>query len=102
MGLFVDRPKTPTLQRGDAPFIGVVQSAYLLDPAPAAMWAVYMLLAAIAVAVAWAGFSQVDIVAKANGHADVLCGAVATRDGEGRAAMALESQVLTNCPWAPH
>ena len=68
MGLFSDRPKVPELQRGDAPYIGVVQSAYLLDPAPAAMWAVYMLLAAIACAVAWAGFSQVDIVAKANGR----------------------------------
>lgn len=68
MGLFADRPRTPELQRGDVPYIGAVQSAYLLDPAPAAMWAVYLLLAAIACAVAWAGFSQVDIVAKANGR----------------------------------
>lgn len=68
MGIFADRPKGPELQRGDVPYIGSVQSAYLLDPAPAAMWAVYLLLAAIALAVAWAGFSQVDIVAKANGR----------------------------------
>lgn len=68
MGIFADRPKGPELQRGDVPYIGSVQSAYLLDPAPAAMWAVYLLLAAIALAVAWAGLSQVDIVAKANGR----------------------------------
>ncbi len=40
----------------------------MLDPAPAAMWAVYLLLAAIGLAIAWAGFAQVDIVAKANGR----------------------------------
>jgi adhesin transport system membrane fusion protein len=68
MGVFSSRKKGPELQRGDAPYIGSVQAAYLQDPAPAAMWAVYLLLAAIALAIAWAGFAQVDIVAKASGR----------------------------------
>ncbi|KPF49123.1 hypothetical protein D621_15110 [beta proteobacterium AAP51] len=68
MGVFSSRKKGPELQRGDAPYIGSVQAAYLQDPAPAAMWAVYLLLAAIALAITWAGFAQVDIVAKASGR----------------------------------
>ncbi|KPF43971.1 hypothetical protein IP87_14555 [beta proteobacterium AAP121] len=68
MSLFSDRKRTPELHRGDAPYIGAVQAAHMLDPAPAAMWAVYLLLAAIGLAIAWAGFAQVDIVAKANGR----------------------------------
>ena len=68
MGVFSSRKKGPELQRGDAPYIGSVQAAYLQEPAPAAMWAVYLLLAAIALAIAWAGFAQVDIVAKASGR----------------------------------
>jgi len=86
MGVFSDRKKTPELQRGDVPYIGAVQSAYLLDPAPAAMWAVYLLLAAIAMAVAWAGFSQVDIVAKANGRV--------VPDGKEQVIASLEGGIL--------
>jgi len=86
MGIFSDRKKTPELQRGDVPYIGAVQSAYLLDPAPAAMWAVYLLLAAIAMAVAWAGFSQVDIVAKANGRV--------VPDGKEQVIASLEGGIL--------
>jgi adhesin transport system membrane fusion protein len=68
VSIFSERKRTPKLQRGDTPYIGAVQAAHVLDPAPAAMWAVYLMLAAIALAIAWAGFAQVDIVAKANGR----------------------------------
>ena len=69
------RKRGPELQRGDVPYLNAVQAAQVMDPAPAAMWAVYLLLAAIAVAVGWASMAQVDIVAKADrsgdrGHAD--------------------------------
>ncbi len=38
----------------------------MLEPAPAARWAVYLLLVAICLAVGWAAVAQVDIVAKSN------------------------------------
>ncbi len=62
------RKGVPELQRGDVPYLNAVQAAQVMDPAPAAMWAVYLLLLAIVVAVTWAGLAQVDIVAKANGR----------------------------------
>ncbi|MDP2006864.1 MAG: HlyD family efflux transporter periplasmic adaptor subunit [Rubrivivax sp.] len=62
------RKRVPELQRGDVPYLNAVQAAQVMDPAPAAMWAVYLLLLAIAVATTWAAMSQVDIVAKANGR----------------------------------
>jgi adhesin transport system membrane fusion protein len=67
MALFKSRPRTE-LRAGDVPYISPVSAAQVLEPAPAAMWAVYLLLAAIAVAVGWAAMAQVDIVAKANGR----------------------------------
>ena len=54
------------LRRGDVPFISAVNAAQVVEPAPAAMWAVYLLLMAIVTAVAWAALTQIDIVAKAN------------------------------------
>ena len=56
----------PELRRGDVPYLNAVNAAQVMDPAPAAMYAVYLLLAAIAVAATWASMSHVDIVAKAN------------------------------------
>jgi adhesin transport system membrane fusion protein len=50
------------------PFVSPVVAAQVLEPAPAALWAVYLMLTAIFVALTWASFAQVDIVAKANGR----------------------------------
>jgi adhesin transport system membrane fusion protein len=47
-------------------YVSPVSAAQVLEPAPAAMWAVYLLLVAICLAVGWAAVSEVDIVAKAN------------------------------------
>jgi len=60
--------RAPVLQRGDIPYVSDLGAAQFVEPAPAAMWAVYLLLAAIAVAVGWASMAQVDIIAKANGR----------------------------------
>ena len=69
MGLFnTDTKRTLELQRRDLPFVSPVVAAQVVEPAPAALWAVYLLLSAIAVALVWAGLSKVDIVAKANGR----------------------------------
>jgi membrane fusion protein, adhesin transport system len=62
-------PKTDgSLRHGDIPYVSPVASAQIVEPAPAAMWAVYLLLAALLVAVTWAWLAQVDIVAKATGR----------------------------------
>ena len=63
-------PQRPeqALRQADLPYVTPLAAAHVLEPAPAALWAVYLLLALIAAALTWAGFAQVDIVAKANGR----------------------------------
>jgi membrane fusion protein, adhesin transport system len=64
--------KTPStaaqLQPRDMPFVSDVAGAQVVEPAPAAMWAVYLMLAALVVALAWSAVAQVDVVAKAAGR----------------------------------
>ena len=67
MALFKRAP-SGELQRRDMPYVTAVNAAQVLEPAPAALWAVYLLLVAIGVALTWAALSQVDIVAKASGR----------------------------------
>jgi adhesin transport system membrane fusion protein len=64
MSLF-SKPSGRALGRGDMAYVSPVTAAQVVEPAPAAIWAVYLMLAALAVALAWAAFAQVDIVAKA-------------------------------------
>lgn len=68
MSLFRHKPRTPTLQRSDAPYVSAVDAAHIFEPAPAAMYAVYLLLAVVGLAIAWAALSQVDIVTRATGR----------------------------------
>ena len=68
MRAFFKRPQRAALQVADLPFVSPVTGAQLLEPAPAAMWAVYLMLAALVVAVAWSALAQVDIVTKAKGR----------------------------------
>ena len=65
---FFGRRHGPELRAGDVPFVSAVTAAQVLEPAPAAMWAVYLMLVGIAVAIVWASLAQVDIIAKANGR----------------------------------
>ncbi len=60
------RRRVARLQPADVPFISPVHAAQVLEPAPAAMWAVYLMLLVLASALVWASVSEVDIVAKAN------------------------------------
>jgi adhesin transport system membrane fusion protein len=62
------RKPVTELQRRDMPYVSPVNAAQVIEPAPVALWAVYLMLGAIFVALTWAGFAQVDIVAKANGR----------------------------------
>ena len=65
---FFNRRPQAALQVADLPFVSPVAGAQLLEPAPAAMWAVYLMLVALVAAVAWSALAQVDIVTKANGR----------------------------------
>jgi len=58
--------KTATLRRGDLVYVSPLRSALVVEPAPSAMWSVYLMLAAIVVAFAWAALTQVDVVTKAS------------------------------------
>lgn len=53
------------LRRGDSAYLSAVRGAHVVEAAPAAMYAVYLLLALLVVAVVWAWLAQVDIVARA-------------------------------------
>lgn len=58
----------PELRRSDVPYVSAVDGAQVVEPAPAAMYAVYLLLAVVALAIAWAALAQVDIVTRATGR----------------------------------
>lgn len=53
------------LRKEDLLYLDPVRSAQVVEAAPAAMWAVYLLLAAIVAAIGWAWMARVDIVARA-------------------------------------
>lgn len=53
------------LRKSDIPFLSTTRAASVVEPAPAAMWAVYLMLAAIVAAVLWAWAARIDIVARA-------------------------------------
>ena len=57
---------TAALRPEDIGFLTPVRGAQVVEPAPAAMWAVYLLLALLATAITWAAIAQVDIVVRAN------------------------------------
>ena len=61
-------PKGALLRPGDAAYVNPVGGAHLVEPAPAATWAIYFMLLLVAVAIAWAALAQVDIIAKADGR----------------------------------
>ena len=49
------------LQRGDIAFLSAVQAAREHEPATAATWAIYLMLAALACALTWAAIAKVDM-----------------------------------------
>ncbi len=65
---WLKRSTRDELRVADLPYVNAVTGAQVVEPAPAAMWAVYLLLAVLVSAVSWAAVAQVDIVAKATGR----------------------------------
>jgi adhesin transport system membrane fusion protein len=53
------------LEPADLAYLSPVRSAHIVEPAPAAMWSVYLMLVMLAAALGWAAVAQVDIIAKA-------------------------------------
>ncbi|OGA99825.1 MAG: secretion protein HlyD [Burkholderiales bacterium RIFCSPHIGHO2_12_FULL_69_20] len=54
------------LHSGDLAFLTPLQAAQENEPAAAATWAIYLMLAALAVATAWAALAQVDMITRAD------------------------------------
>lgn len=52
----------------DSPFLSSLARAQLDEPLPHAMWALYLLLAAVATAITWAAFAKVDQVSRMQGR----------------------------------
>jgi adhesin transport system membrane fusion protein len=74
------------LRASDGAYLSAVRHAQVVDAAPAAMWAVYLMLAALAAAIGWAAFARVDIIAKANGRV--------VADGRDQVIASLEGGIL--------
>jgi adhesin transport system membrane fusion protein len=66
-GLFKSN-KAPELGSRDVPYVSPVAAAQVVEPAPAALWAVYLMLLALLAAMGWASVAKVDIVAKSTGR----------------------------------
>jgi adhesin transport system membrane fusion protein len=63
---FTRSPAGPRLQPGDATYLSPLDGAHLMQASPVALYAVYMIIAALVAMVAWASVSNVDIVAVAS------------------------------------
>jgi adhesin transport system membrane fusion protein len=65
---FFKRRSGPRLQPGELAYVSALHGALVDEPAPTAVWAVYLAIVVVASAVGWATFAKVDIVAKAAGR----------------------------------
>ena len=64
MALFKPPSSSARLQRGDIAYLSPSQAAREFEPAVAATWAVYLMLAALACALLWAAIAQVDMITR--------------------------------------
>ena len=55
-----------SLKRGDREFLTPLQAAHEQEPAHAASWAVYLMLAALVAALAWAALARVDMITRSD------------------------------------
>lgn len=62
------RPSPGRFVRGDERLLEGVRAALAQEQAPHALWALYLLCLAVAVAIVWAFYAKVDIVARADGR----------------------------------
>jgi adhesin transport system membrane fusion protein len=60
-------PAQKTIQKDDFAFLSPLQQAQQDEPAHVATWSIYLMLVALAVAIAWAALAKVDMVTRADG-----------------------------------
>jgi membrane fusion protein, adhesin transport system len=68
VSLFKRADAGPRLRASDVPYVSPVGGAQVVEAAPAAMYAVYLMLLILLLAIGWAAMTQVDIVTRANGR----------------------------------
>lgn len=56
---------SPRFVAGDAAYVSPVHAAQIVEPAHAANWAIYLMLAALACALVWASIAKVNMVTRA-------------------------------------
>ena len=65
---WLSSPPNTALREGDVAYLSAVRAAQVAEAAPAASWAIYLMLLLLGCALAWASVAQVDIIAKADGR----------------------------------
>jgi adhesin transport system membrane fusion protein len=60
----------PALRADDLAYVSLQRAATVVEPARAASWAIYLMLAALAAAIGWAAFARVDMITR--GEARVI------------------------------
>jgi membrane fusion protein, adhesin transport system len=78
--------REPTLSAEDIAYLDPVRAAHVSEVSASARWALYLMLAVVATAVAWAHWAQVDIVAKADSRV--------VPDGKEQVIASLEGGIL--------
>lgn len=71
---------------GDEEFLSGIKQAELVEVAPQAVWSIYMMLAAVIVAITWAFLARVDQITKADGRV--------VSDGREQVIASLEGGIL--------
>jgi len=61
-------PSGAAVQASDIAYLTPLQAAQEMEPARAAVWAVYLMLAAVFTAFTWAALSEVDMVTRSDAH----------------------------------
>jgi len=70
MGWLRSGPAAPVLRADDLAYVSLQRAAMVLEPVRAATWAIYLMLAVLAAAVAWAALARVDMITR--GEARVI------------------------------
>ncbi len=59
---------TKALTREEGLFVSAIHAAQIDEPLPRATWALYLLCAVVAVAVAWSALAKVDEITRSDGR----------------------------------
>ena len=64
MSIF-SRTRPPQLRRGELLYVSPLRAAQVVEPTPGAAWSIWLMLAAVLTALAWAALTRVDVVTQA-------------------------------------